>query len=215
MAICLRSCARAREPHPTHRHHHHHHAHTAIATARRHFPPGELLSDREAKVSSGSETTMIPNTTLRTHHHSSVPVLNCQLFTQEITEAVILCKYSRCKKNLATSKTHFVCVRTSLPSFLELGLHAPLLDRSAKKKEVQLCSLNLLEETLCILRAYPTSAESDQLDLLCCQPEPFADASTPLDGRFSASTHWRLSARLGAPICMHEVTWQARLQSHT
>ena len=72
----------------------------------------------------------------------------------------------------------------------------------------------MLEEILCILRSDPTSAESDQLDLLCCQPEPFADASTPLSGSFSVSTHWRLSARSGALICMHEITWQVRLQFH-
>ena len=83
------------------------------------------------------------------------------------------------------------------------------------KQKVQSCSLCLLEEILCILRSYPTSTESDQLDLLCCQPEPFADASTPLNGSFSASTHWRLSARSGALICMHEITWQVRLQFHT
>ena len=83
------------------------------------------------------------------------------------------------------------------------------------KKKAQSCSLCLLEEILCILRSYPTSAESDQLGLLCCQPEPFADTSTPLNGIFSVSTHWRLSARSGAPICMHEITWQVRLQFHT
>ena len=83
------------------------------------------------------------------------------------------------------------------------------------KKKAQSCSLCLLEEILCILRSYPTSAESDQLGLLCCQPEPFADASTPLNGIFSVSTHWRLSARSGALICMHEITWQVRLQFHT
>ena len=60
-----------------------------------------------------------------------------------------------------------------------------------------------LEEILCILRPFPTSAENDQLDLLCCQPQPFADASTPLSGNFSVSIHRRLSARSGALICMH------------
>ena len=72
-----------------------------------------------------------------------------------------------------------------------------------------------LEKILCILRPFPTSAENDQLDLLCCQPQPFADASTPLSGNFSVSIHRRLSARSGALICMHEITWQVRLQFRT
>ena len=83
---------------------------------------------------------------------------------------------------------------------------------TSAKEKAQSCSLCLLEEILCILRSYPTSAESDQLGLLCCQPEPFADASTPLNGSFSVFTHWGLSARSGALICMHQITWQVRLQ---
>ena len=86
---------------------------------------------------------------------------------------------------------------------------------TSAKEKAQSCSLCLLEEILCILRSYPTSAESDQLGLLCCQPEPFADASTPLNGSFSVSTHWGLSAMSGALICMHEITWQVRLQFRT
>ena len=61
----------------------------------------------------------------------------------------------------------------------------------AKEEKAQLCSLCLPGEILCILSSDPTSAESDQLGLLCCQPEPVADTSTPLGGFLTASTHWR------------------------
>ena len=55
----------------------------------------ELLSYKDTMDSSDSQTAMIPNRTLGFTSSQLWEVLNCQPFTQVITVAVILCKYSR------------------------------------------------------------------------------------------------------------------------
>ena len=55
----------------------------------------KLLSSRTPVDSSGSKTAMIPYDDPAPASSQLSVVLNCQLFTQVITEAVILCKYSR------------------------------------------------------------------------------------------------------------------------
>ena len=72
--------------------HHTTHGPTPDSTCASYF---ELLSDKSTADSSDSSTAMIPTHALAATSSQLGSVLNCQLFTQEITEAVILCKYSR------------------------------------------------------------------------------------------------------------------------
>ena len=58
-------------------------------------PPGELLSLRDTVDSSGSWPAMIQIRDPANTSSQLGSVLNCQLFTQDITEAVILYTYSR------------------------------------------------------------------------------------------------------------------------
>ena len=55
----------------------------------------KLLSRRIPKDSSDSRTAIVPSENPAPASSQLDVVLNCQLFTQAITEAVILCKYSR------------------------------------------------------------------------------------------------------------------------
>ena len=55
----------------------------------------KLLSSRIPKDSSDSRTAIVPSEDPASASSQLDVVLNCQLFTQAITEAVILCKYSR------------------------------------------------------------------------------------------------------------------------
>ena len=55
----------------------------------------KLLSSRIPKDSSDSGTAIVPSEDPAPASSQLDVVLNCQLFTQAITEAVILCKYSR------------------------------------------------------------------------------------------------------------------------
>ena len=55
----------------------------------------KLLSSRIPKDSSDSGTAIVPSEDPAPTSSQLDVVLNCQLFTQAITEAVILCKYSR------------------------------------------------------------------------------------------------------------------------
>ena len=55
----------------------------------------KLLSSRIPEDSSDSRTAIVPSEDPAPASSQLDVVLNCQLFTQAITEAVILCKYSR------------------------------------------------------------------------------------------------------------------------
>ena len=59
------------------------------------FEQWKLLSSRIPKDSSDSRTAIVPSEDPAPASSQLDVVLNCQLFTQAITEAVILCKYSR------------------------------------------------------------------------------------------------------------------------
>ena len=64
---------------------------------------GKLLSSRAPVDSSSSKTAMVPCDDPAPASSQLGVMLNCQLFTQAITEAVILCKYSR-QKGVGTAK---------------------------------------------------------------------------------------------------------------
>ena len=56
--------------------------------------------------SSDSRTAMIPSSDPASTSSQLDVVLKCQLFTQVITKAVILCKYSRCSDQAAMKTVH-------------------------------------------------------------------------------------------------------------
>ena len=60
-----------------------------------HMDLAELLSDMGVERPSGSRAAMIQNCGHAFTSSQLGAMLNCQLFTQETTVTVILCKYSR------------------------------------------------------------------------------------------------------------------------
>ena len=93
---------------------------------------------------------MIPFHSTATASSQFLCVLNCQLFTQVITVAVILCKYSRCSNNCITFQSFSVCLNIlcvnlakNIHFFLCAGFIDALLGQSPLNLLVHLCYLGV------------------------------------------------------------------------
>ena len=97
------------------------------------------------------------------------------------------------------------CLIHQFPTTSSLPIFSPSgKSRFEKSVVMQLCHVRGRHD--CILETCPTSAESAQISLLCCQPEPVSGASTVQELQLTLQDLHRLSARQGASICIHNDT---------